>query len=133
MPNGLTASAICVSTVHRLITQNYLKQWEWTSINEPTLIILTHSHRPLLDSSQYLPGEAHLCNFIQVANWPSKNIPKFNLGGKTGKVIHYTQMAWADTTRIGCGYISFMDKKNATKPYRRVKSCLINRTLIDYL
>jgi hypothetical protein len=39
---------------------------------------------------------------FQVANWPSKNIGKFNLDGKTGKVIHYTQMAWGGTTRAQC-------------------------------
>merc|ERR1711981_1465725 len=32
-------------------------------------------------------------------------------GGHTGKVGHYTQVVWADVSKIGCGYIYRVDGK----------------------
>jgi len=46
------------------------------------------------------------------------------MNGKTGKVIHYTQMAWGGSTRIGCGYISFKDNTEPETPFRRVSIIL---------
>ena len=31
--------------------------------------------------------------------------------GATGVIGHYTQIVWADTSEVGCGYIKFIDKK----------------------
>jgi hypothetical protein len=44
------------------------------------------------------------------------------MNGKTGKVIHYAQMAWGASTRIGCGYISFKDNTEPETPFRRVSN-----------
>jgi hypothetical protein len=66
---------------------------------------------------------------FKVADWPSKNVGNFNLDGKTGKVIHYAQMAWGKSIRIGCGYISFMDKTKPATPFRRV--CCLSLFLFE--
>jgi len=61
------------------------------------------------------------CLFVsQVANFPSQNVKSYSENGKTGKIIHYGAMAWGATTRVGCGYISFMDKSTPETPFRRV-------------
>jgi len=47
-------------------------------------------------------------------------VKAFDESGKTGKIIHYAAMAWGATTRVGCGYISFMDLAKPATPFRRV-------------
>ena len=41
-------------------------------------------------------------------DFPASNIDPFNIRKKvTGDVGHYTQIAWADTNNVGCGYIMY--------------------------
>jgi hypothetical protein len=56
----------------------------------------------------------------QVENWPMENVGNFTMDGKTGKVIHYTQMVWGGSFRIGCGYINANNDRDPANPYRRV-------------
>ena len=37
--------------------------------------------------------------------------------GVTGKVGHYTQIVWAETHKIGCGYIMYRKGKRYNKVY----------------
>ena len=64
---------------------------------------------------------AYIHYFFQVANFNSKNVANNTNTGNIGPVKHYTQMVFGPTTKIGCGYISFMDKKQpAEKQFTRV-------------
>jgi hypothetical protein len=55
-----------------------------------------------------------------------KDFPKANVGsfsdtaGVTGLVGHYTQLVWAKTKKVGCGFVMFVDKTNPTTPYKQV-------------
>ena len=51
----------------------------------------------------------------QVIHMPANLVgsyPKDALeAGATGVIGHYTQIVWADTSEVGCGYIKFFDDK----------------------
>ena len=51
----------------------------------------------------------HIClNLLKVKDFPPKNIFPFDIRrGVTGDVGHYTQIAWADTNKVGCGFIMY--------------------------
>ena len=61
---------------------------------------------------------------LQVKDFPSANISPFStknnvpINPRTGKpkmVGHYTQLVWADTFKIGCGFIMFEMKEGYKK------------------
>ena len=50
--------------------------------------------------------------YNEVKDFPSGGIASFNSGDGAGKAIgHFTQVIWAATDRVGCGYISYEDGK----------------------
>ena len=36
---------------------------------------------------------------------------------------HFTQLVWAETTHVGCGYIKFKDSANPSFPYATWVTC----------
>ena len=60
----------------------------------------------------------------QVEKFSSSVIENFSSSSKshTGTVGHYTQLVWGETTRIGCGFVMYLDvnPKKADTPYRQV-------------
>ena len=49
--------------------------------------------------------------------WQSHKNPTF-LPPRRGKVGHYTQLVWAETTKIGCGFIEREDPEPEEEKYR---------------
>ena len=54
-------------------------------------------------------GNVILLNiFEQVKDFSSDDVEQFkSIRSATGDVGHYTQIAWADTYKVGCGYIMY--------------------------
>ena len=40
---------------------------------------------------------------------PSANIASYSSNGATGVIGHYTQVVWAESYALGCGYVYFND------------------------
>ncbi|XP_008201046.1 venom allergen 5 isoform X1 [Tribolium castaneum] len=59
------------------------------------------------------------------ADWTGEAISKwfdenrfYNFNGfRGGKTAHYTQMVWAETAAVGCGFVYYLDGKRYTKKY----------------
>ena len=50
----------------------------------------------------------HFSIKLKVKDFPPENIFPFDSKrGVTGDVGHYTQIAWADTNKVGCGFIMY--------------------------
>ena len=50
----------------------------------------------------------HFSIKLKVKDFPPENIFPFDTKrGVTGDVGHYTQIAWADTNKVGCGFIMY--------------------------
>lgn len=62
--------------------------------------------------------------YNEVANWPSANVASYSVIGTANPVGHYTLLVWAQTKKIGCGYISYIDVNKPTTQYRQVFSQL---------
>ena len=43
----------------------------------------------------------------QVKDWPAGNVKSFSENGATGTIGHYTQVVWAESYEVGCGYIEY--------------------------
>ena len=53
---------------------------------------------------------------LKVKDFPARNVEPFSKRkGVTGKVGHYTQIVWAETYKIGCGYIMYKKGKRFNK------------------
>merc|ERR1712038_40375 len=58
--------------------------------------------------------------YDEVADWPAANVASYSSTGTTGTTGHYTQLVWAETMEIGCGYIAYSHK---TDWYKQVLVC----------
>ncbi|KAG8172119.1 hypothetical protein JTE90_014266, partial [Oedothorax gibbosus] len=65
--------------------------------------------------------------YSEVSDFDPETIDKFSYEENTG---HFTQIIWANTTKIGCGYVRFLDGTN----YYHLYGCeyLPGGNIIDY-
>ncbi len=56
----------------------------------------------------------HLFKY-QVADFPPANVGSFSSNGATGDIGHYTQVVWAESHEVGCGYINYLKNGWYTK------------------
>ena len=49
--------------------------------------------------------------YDEVEDHPASNVASNTREGATGVVGHYTQMVWATTRKIGCGFIRYRSPK----------------------
>lgn len=47
--------------------------------------------------------------YDEVTDFPPANVGSYSSNGATGVVGHYTQVVWADSYAIGCGFVYFND------------------------
>ena len=57
---------------------------------------------------------------FKVVGWPAKNLGSFTQDGAQGVTGHYTQLIWGATTKVGCGYVAWVDSNKPNTPYRQV-------------
>ena len=57
--------------------------------------------------------------------WPAANLAAFTQTGTVGVTGHYTQLIWGATTKVGCGYVSYVDPTSPQTPYRQVSNFAI--------
>ena len=54
--------------------------------------------------------------YSEVQYWPSSSVGSFQSTSINGNAVgHFTQIIWADTTHIGCGYVMFQEGTNWKK------------------
>lgn len=54
--------------------------------------------------------------YAEVKDFPSSGVGAFDSGAGAGKAIgHFTQVIWADTDLVGCGYINYKDGKETVR------------------
>ena len=46
---------------------------------------------------------------IQVKDMPPENIEPYSSNGAPGVIGHYSQVVWAESYAVGCGYVYFFD------------------------
>ena len=61
--------------------------------------------------------------YEEVVGWPAAKLLRFDRTGIEKDIRHYTQLIWGATTRIGCGYISYIDLKNPNAKYMQTLVC----------
>jgi hypothetical protein len=61
--------------------------------------------------------------YEEVVGWPAANLAKFDQTGAKGVTGHYTQLIWGATTKVGCGYVSYVDPAAPDYPYRQTLIC----------
>jgi len=68
--------------------------------------------------------------YDEVSDWPAANVASFSKAGvPEGKMIgHYTQVVWAATKEVGCGYVSFNNPDSQSMsqgkyPYMKFMVC----------
>lgn len=47
--------------------------------------------------------------YDEVKDWPAANVESFDNAGATGTTGHYTQVVWAESREVGCGYVYFKE------------------------
>lgn len=61
--------------------------------------------------------------YNEVAAWPSANLGAYSEAGATGVVGHYTQLIWGATTKVGCGFVAYIDASQPRYQYRQKLVC----------
>ena len=65
---------------------------------------------------------------MQVIHMPPALVSEFPKNatdaGATGVIGHYTQIVWAETSEVGCGYIRFTDVKGTVTDVSNEKQIL---------
>lgn len=62
--------------------------------------------------------------YDEVKDWPADNVGAFDTASPvaaTGVVGHYTQVVWAKTTKVGCGWVGHIDSTKPTMKYKQVR------------
>ncbi len=64
---------------------------------------------------------------LKVYNWNTNNINAFSSNNCNGTVGHFTQVVWAETKQVGCGFVYYKDADPnfAQYPYRKVVIILV--------
>ena len=107
---AMTASSVNSSTTD---WENFVQMWYDEVKNMFTLLGQCYTY----DSAQVhnVTGKVlHLFKY-QVEDFPPGNVESFSSAGATGVIGHYTQVVWAETHEVGCGYIYYLDGMWYTK------------------